>query len=131
MANSNILDDAEIMTVTNMIRLSLFRAWNDMQTNIGIVVPDHVQLIEIFQEMHDEEKTVPKWMKAHITRSGMSNGCIVFDNESMIKLMYNPMHSKGRSFYALFIHRDCVTDKELMCSVIPCLSSQNNLRYFK
>ena len=131
MANFDILDNAETMTVTNMIRLSLFRAWNDMRTNIGIVVPEHAWLAEIFQEIHDEEKTVPNWMKAQIDRSAMSTGCIVFDNGSMIKLLHGPNRLQGVKLDLMMVHRKVNIDKEWMTAFRPVVSSGHLIKFFQ
>jgi hypothetical protein len=131
MANFDILDDTETMTVTNMIRNCLMRAWFVPRSTIGIVVPKHEWIAEIFLEISDEEKTVPDWMKCVITRRGVTNGCIVFDNGSMIKLLYGPNSSIGMKLDLMFVHRAVNIDTEWMYAFRPIVSSGHLIKFFQ
>jgi hypothetical protein len=130
MANFDILDDTETLTVTNMIRYILADCWRANKT-IGIVVPKHEWIAEIFLEISDEEKTVPDWMKCVITRRGVTNGCIVFDNGSMIKLLYGPNSSIGMKLDLMFVHRAVNIDTEWMYAFRPIVSSGHLIKFFQ
>jgi hypothetical protein len=131
MDNFDILDDTYTMTVIDMIRYTLADCWRADNKTIGIVVPEQVWLAEIFHEILDEEKTVPNWMKSTITRRGQSNGCIVFDNGSMIKLLHGPNRLQGIKLDLMFVHSKVNIDKEWMYAFRPIVSSGHLIKFFQ
>ena len=131
MANFDILDNAETMTVKDMIRYTLADCWRTDNKTIGIFVPEQRWLTEVYLEILDEEKTVPNWMKSIITRQGQSNGCIVFDNGSMIKLLHGPNRLQGIKLDLMFVHRKVNIDKEWMTAFRPRVSSGHLIKFFQ
>ena len=122
--------DCFLMTPEQVAHKTLLLAWFKPNSSIGIVFPKHVQCKEFSHELWSQDATVPAWVKlTSMVRKNLGQTC--YDNGSRIKLIHNSMHAKGVSFSMLYIHEQCMDDKELMYSLLPCLSSQNNLRYFK
>lgn len=118
------------MNTEQVAHHALLLSWFKAHSGIGIVFPKYVQCKEFSKELWKQDESVPAWVKGtRMVQKTLGHTC--YDNGSRIKLISSPMHCKGVSLSMIYMHDDCRSDEELMYSLLPCLSSPNNLKYFK